>query len=145
MRFIWLFRWGFLPFAWGYDYLGEVIRITHLLRQLPLDLSLRVGFLCFYLCSSSVLFYFVSSWQDCQKRFTEYSSLYKHTLVHSDIRPFICDRCPRSYRQLCTLNVHKKTNHRESKNKKPSNRVSNQLISIQSFLTSYYSFVHFSK
>ncbi|KAI5696671.1 hypothetical protein M8J75_016256 [Diaphorina citri] len=65
---------------------------------------------------------YVCQVRDCQKRFTEYSSLYKHTLVHSDIRPFICDRCPRSYRQLCTLNVHKKTNHRESKNKKPSNR-----------------------
>ncbi|KAL1454340.1 hypothetical protein WDU94_010611 [Cyamophila willieti] len=58
---------------------------------------------------------YVCQVRDCQKRFTEYSSLYKHTLVHSDERPFICEDCPRSYRQLCTLNVHKKTYHPKRK------------------------------
>ncbi|XP_022186475.2 zinc finger protein 76 isoform X3 [Nilaparvata lugens] len=54
---------------------------------------------------------FVCEYPDCQKRFTEYSSLYKHNLVHSKARSYHCEMCNRSYRQVSSFNVHKRTFH----------------------------------
>ena len=45
--------------------------------------------------------------QNCGKRFTEYSSLYKHHMVHNQQKRYYCSHCGRFYRQLSTLAVHK--------------------------------------
>ncbi|PSN33794.1 hypothetical protein C0J52_19500 [Blattella germanica] len=47
----------------------------------------------------------------CEKRFTEYSSLYKHHMVHSAQKPYYCTVCARHYRQASTLTMHKRTSH----------------------------------
>ncbi|UYV81084.1 ZNF76 [Cordylochernes scorpioides] len=47
----------------------------------------------------------------CQKRFTEYSSLYKHHVVHTHSQPYSCELCGRNYRQTSTLALHKRTSH----------------------------------
>lgn len=49
--------------------------------------------------------------QGCVKRFTEYSSLYKHHMVHSQQKPYYCSLCARHYRQASTLTMHKRTAH----------------------------------
>lgn len=49
--------------------------------------------------------------QGCNKRFTEYSSLYKHHIVHSQQKPYYCSLCSRNYRQAYTLTMHKRTAH----------------------------------
>jgi hypothetical protein len=49
--------------------------------------------------------------QGCMKRFTEYSSLYKHHMVHSAQKPYYCSVCARHYRQASTLTMHKRTAH----------------------------------
>ncbi|XP_068223593.1 zinc finger protein 143-like isoform X2 [Palaemon carinicauda] len=54
---------------------------------------------------------YVCSIGNCSKRFTEYSSLYKHHMVHSQPKSYYCAQCGRFYRQLSTLNVHRKTAH----------------------------------
>nr|CAD7571346.1 unnamed protein product [Timema californicum] len=47
----------------------------------------------------------------CGKRFTEYSSLYKHHMVHTQQKPYYCTVCARHYRQASTLTMHKRTAH----------------------------------
>lgn len=47
----------------------------------------------------------------CNKRFTEYSSLYKHHVVHTHSKPYICNVCGKTYRQTSTLAMHKRTSH----------------------------------
>ena len=47
----------------------------------------------------------------CGKRFTEYSSLYKHHVVHTHSKPYICEHCGKNYRQTSTLAMHKRTAH----------------------------------
>ncbi len=47
----------------------------------------------------------------CGKRFTEYSSLYKHHVVHTHTKPYICNHCGKTYRQTSTLAMHKRTTH----------------------------------
>ncbi|XP_066986261.1 zinc finger protein 143-like isoform X2 [Macrobrachium rosenbergii] len=54
---------------------------------------------------------YVCSIGNCSKRFTEYSSLYKHHMVHSQPKSYYCAQCGRFYRQLSTLNQHRKTAH----------------------------------
>lgn len=49
----------------------------------------------------------------CGKKFTEYSSLYKHHVVHTHSKPYICNRCGKTYRQTSTLAMHKRTAHGE--------------------------------
>lgn len=49
--------------------------------------------------------------QECGKRFTEYSSLYKHHMVHTQMKPYLCTICSRHYRQASTLTMHKRTAH----------------------------------
>ena len=49
----------------------------------------------------------------CNKRFTEYSSLYKHHVVHTHNKPYTCDICSKTYRQTSTLANHKRTAHGE--------------------------------
>ena len=49
--------------------------------------------------------------QNCLKRFTEYSSLYKHQLVHSQVKRHSCPFCHKTYRQSSTLTTHKRTIH----------------------------------
>lgn len=50
--------------------------------------------------------------QGCGKRFTEYSSLYKHHVVHTHTKPYTC-HCGKTYRQTSTLAMHKRTAHGE--------------------------------
>nr|XP_056700799.1 zinc finger protein 76 [Euleptes europaea] len=49
----------------------------------------------------------------CGKRFTEYSSLYKHHVVHTHCKPYTCSTCGKTYRQISTLAMHKRTTHGE--------------------------------
>lgn len=47
----------------------------------------------------------------CGRRFTEYSSLYKHQTVHTQQKPYECRDCGRNYRQSSTLTMHRRTAH----------------------------------
>lgn len=49
----------------------------------------------------------------CGKCFTEYSSLYKHHVVHTHCKPYTCNTCGKTYRQTSTLAMHKRTVHGE--------------------------------
>lgn len=49
----------------------------------------------------------------CGKRFTEYSSLYKHHVVHTHCKPYTCSSCGKTYRQTSTLAMHKRSAHGE--------------------------------
>eukprot|EP00057_Strongylocentrotus_purpuratus_P018764 XP_011673238.1 PREDICTED: zinc finger protein 143 [Strongylocentrotus purpuratus] len=49
----------------------------------------------------------------CGKRFTEYSSLYKHHVVHTHSKPYMCSSCGKNYRQISTLAMHKRQTHGE--------------------------------
>lgn len=49
----------------------------------------------------------------CGKRFTEYSSLYKHHVVHTHCKPYTCSACGKTYRQTSTLAMHKRSAHGE--------------------------------
>ncbi|XP_060796806.1 zinc finger protein 143a isoform X2 [Neoarius graeffei] len=50
----------------------------------------------------------------CEKRFTEYSSLYKHQVVHTPCKPYECSHCGKTYKQISTLALHKRTAHNDS-------------------------------
>ncbi|KAG7327194.1 hypothetical protein KOW79_008800 [Hemibagrus wyckioides] len=50
----------------------------------------------------------------CDKRFTEYSSLYKHQVVHTPCKPYECSHCGKTYKQISTLALHKRTAHNDS-------------------------------
>ncbi|XP_062868577.1 zinc finger protein 143a isoform X2 [Trichomycterus rosablanca] len=50
----------------------------------------------------------------CEKRFTEYSSLYKHHVVHTPCKPYQCSHCEKTYKQISTLAMHKRTAHNDS-------------------------------
>ncbi|PRD32483.1 UNVERIFIED_CONTAM: Znf76 [Trichonephila clavipes] len=54
---------------------------------------------------------YVCSVAGCNKKFTEYSSLYKHHVVHTHSKPYICSFCGKTYRQTSTLALHKRTAH----------------------------------
>ena len=56
---------------------------------------------------------YVCTVQGCGKRFTEYSSLYKHHVVHTHSKPYVCNHCGKTYRQTSTLAMHKRTAHGE--------------------------------
>ena len=56
---------------------------------------------------------YVCTVENCGKRFTEYSSLYKHHVVHTHSKPYICGHCGKNYRQTSTLAMHKRTVHGE--------------------------------
>ncbi|KAJ8969279.1 hypothetical protein NQ314_001817 [Rhamnusium bicolor] len=47
----------------------------------------------------------------CGKRFTEYSSLYKHNLVHQPDRPYTCIFCGQKFKQDAAMSVHKRVKH----------------------------------
>ncbi|KAI8784017.1 zinc finger protein 76-like isoform X1 [Biomphalaria glabrata] len=55
---------------------------------------------------------YVCTFLGCGKRFTEYSSLYKHHVVHTHNKPYTC-HCGKTYRQISTLAMHKRTAHGE--------------------------------
>ena len=49
----------------------------------------------------------------CGRRFSEYSALFKHQLIHApNTKPFQCDLCDKAFRQASTLDLHKRTIHR---------------------------------
>ncbi|KAI4875937.1 hypothetical protein NFI96_034521 [Prochilodus magdalenae] len=50
----------------------------------------------------------------CEKRFTEYSSLYKHHVVHTACKPYRCSHCGKTYKQISTLSMHKRTAHNDA-------------------------------
>ena len=56
---------------------------------------------------------YVCSYEDCSKRFTEYSSLYKHQVTHTGQKPYTCEPCGKHYRQASTLAMHRRTAHGE--------------------------------
>ncbi|KAL2082344.1 hypothetical protein ACEWY4_022162 [Coilia grayii] len=47
--------------------------------------------------------------QTCLKRFSVPSKLQRHMLCHTGQRPFACQMCGRSFRQLCHLKLHLRT------------------------------------
>jgi len=53
----------------------------------------------------------------CGKSFTEYSSLYKHRAVHTVKPSFTCTICNKTYKQISTLEKHKKVYHGLLENK----------------------------
>jgi len=72
---------------------------------LQLPLCLVCGAVCLgekpYICTS----------EGCGKRFTEYSSLYKHHVVHTHKKPYECTDCGKTYRQTSTLAMHRRMAH----------------------------------
>lgn len=54
---------------------------------------------------------YVCQVEGCEKKFTEYSSLYKHHVVHTHNKPYTCTLCNKTYRQASTLALHKRTSH----------------------------------
>lgn len=50
----------------------------------------------------------------CQRHFSVPSKLARHLLIHMGIKPFTCQVCGRSFRQLCHLQTHLKV-HRKRK------------------------------
>lgn len=54
------------------------------------------------------------TWDGCGKRFTEYSSLYKHHVVHTHTKPYECADCGKTYRQTSTLAIHRRMAHGEN-------------------------------
>jgi len=54
---------------------------------------------------------YVCTSEGCGKRFTEYSSLYKHHVVHTQKKPYECIDCGKTYRQTSTLAMHRRTAH----------------------------------
>lgn len=54
---------------------------------------------------------YVCTWDGCGKRFTEYSSLYKHHVVHTHTKPYECADCGKTYRQTSTLAIHRRMAH----------------------------------
>lgn len=47
----------------------------------------------------------------CNKEFFDQSALKAHKVVHFDVRPYKCDQCDESFKQLTSLNVHKTNRH----------------------------------
>jgi uncharacterized Zn-finger protein len=43
----------------------------------------------------------------CNKTFSNNSSLKKHSLVHSAVKPFLCDLCGKGFLQMKHLDVHR--------------------------------------
>lgn len=56
---------------------------------------------------------YVCNVPDCGKKFTEYSSLFKHNVVHTQQKPYACQDCGKTYRQTSTLAMHKRTAHND--------------------------------
>ncbi|KAJ8406602.1 hypothetical protein AAFF_G00301760 [Aldrovandia affinis] len=50
----------------------------------------------------------------CDKHFTEYSSLYKHHEVHTPCESYNCKHCGKTYKQISTLAMHKRTAHNDT-------------------------------
>jgi zinc finger protein 143/76 len=65
-------------------------------------------FKCIY-CLSTNNLYFCQ--QNCGKRFTEYSSLYKHKSVHTITKSFSCCICLKTFRQESSLTLHRRNVH----------------------------------
>ncbi|NXC19631.1 ZN143 protein, partial [Corythaeola cristata] len=57
---------------------------------------------------------YVCTVSGCDKRFTEYSSLYKHHVVHTHSKPYNCNHCGKTYKQISTLAMHKRTAHNDT-------------------------------
>lgn len=49
----------------------------------------------------------------CQKRFLNSNDLRKHIRVHTNERPFMCNRCNQSFRQAGSLKSHVASQHNE--------------------------------
>ena len=47
----------------------------------------------------------------CEKHFQESSSVKRHMLVHSNVKPFTCEQCRKSFSQKCHLKKHKCRKH----------------------------------
>ena len=50
----------------------------------------------------------------CDKRFTEYSTLYQHHEVHIPFNPYSCNNCGKSYKVISSLDHHKRTAHNDA-------------------------------
>lgn len=59
---------------------------------------------------------YVCTSEGCGKRFTEYSSLYKHHVVHTHKKPYECADCGKTYRQTSTLAMHRRMAHCDASN-----------------------------
>lgn len=52
----------------------------------------------------------------CQKRFFRADALNNHKRIHTDERPYPCNRCGREFRQKGDRNKHIRTQHMEVSN-----------------------------
>ena len=79
---------------------------------------------------------YACTYEGCNKRFTEYSSLYKHHVVHTQTKPYVCPSCGKHYRQTSTLAMHRRTAHGETdvvlSTATDSDVINGQLIARQS-------------
>ncbi|MCJ8744061.1 hypothetical protein PDJAM_G00102020 [Pangasius djambal] len=53
----------------------------------------------------------------CLKCFSAPSKLKRHVLIHSSLRPFCCEFCPKAFRQLAHLKMHLSTHFPQSQKK----------------------------
>ena len=44
----------------------------------------------------------------CGKTFTFQQSYHKHLMYHNDLKPYVCQTCGRSFKELSTLHNHER-------------------------------------
>ena len=92
----------------------EMLAVTlHISLMKPLKRNCH-NFKCSFPSLSSGEKPYVCTVPGCEKRFTEYSSLYKHHVVHTPCKPYNCNHCGKTYKQISTLAMHKRTAHNDT-------------------------------
>lgn len=56
--------------------------------------------------------YFICKYRDCTKMFTKSTSLIVHYWRHTNVRPFTCNLCSKSFTQSGTLSRHNLAVHK---------------------------------
>lgn len=108
---------------WGYTRVSPFTSqsstnvVLYLIREQLLILKIK-WWPCFFLCDYFSIPLgekpYVCTVPGCEKRFTEYSSLYKHHVVHTPCKPYNCNHCGKTYKQISTLAMHKRTAHNDT-------------------------------
>ena len=51
----------------------------------------------------------------CSKVLSSYQALLRHFMTHTDIRPFSCTLCPKTFKRVDTLRYHERSVHRQER------------------------------